>query len=102
MTDINFALLGDRIAITLDQAEDKTPGGIVLPDDAKEKTTTGTVRAVGPGQFSERHLKHVPLSVKRGDRIAIGRYSGTDLKVNGESYTVIHESDVIAILPAKS
>ena len=97
------ALCGDRIAVVLDGAREKTKGGIILADDAKEETTVGTVVGVGPGVFDIDHSRHVTPSVKVGDRILFGRFSGSgfDGAIFGheaELVTIISEPEVIAIL----
>lgn len=92
--------LGDRIIVKPISAEEKTPGGIVLPDTAKEKPQEGEVVAVGPGtQLSSG--KRVPMDVKPGDRIIYGKYAGTEVKVGNEEYVILRQEDVLAVLEGK-
>ena len=89
--------LDDRVLIKQSQAEEKTAGGIVLPDTAKEKPQRGKVVAAGPGKMLEDG-KHAAMSVKKGDEVYYGKYSGTEIKIDGEDYVIIKESDVLAII----
>ncbi|MCM8800575.1 MAG: co-chaperone GroES [Candidatus Omnitrophica bacterium] len=89
--------LGDRILVKPLEAEEKTKGGIILPDTAKEKPQEGKVIAVGKGRVLEDG-KIQPLEVKVGDRILYGRYSGTEIKIEGEEHLIIKEEDVLAII----
>ena len=89
--------LGDRIVVKALEAEDKTRGGIVLPDTAKEKPQEGKVIAVGKGKYSDGKL--VALEVKVGDRVLYGKYSGTEINTKeGEEYLIMREEDVFAIM----
>ncbi len=89
--------LGDRILVKRLEAEERTKGGIVLPDTAKEKPQEGKVVAVGSGKLLESG-KRQPLAVKKGDRILFESYAGTEVKVEGEEYLIIREEDVLAIV----
>jgi len=89
--------LGDRVLLKTLEAEDKTKGGIVLPDTAKEKPQEGEVIAVGKGRVSDDG-KNVPLHVKVGDKILYGKYSGTEIIVEGEEYLIVKEEDILAIV----
>ncbi len=89
--------LDDRVVVEQHKAEEMTAGGIVLPEQAKEKPTRGTVLAVGPGKLLDNGNRG-PLSVKVGDDVFYGKYSGTDVEINGKKYTVLRESDVLAII----
>jgi len=89
--------LGDRILVKPLEAEEKTKGGIILPDTAKEKPQEGKVVAVGKGRVLEDG-KVQPLEVKPGDRILYGKYSGTEIKLDGEEHLIIKEEDVLAIV----
>ncbi|KPK80498.1 MAG: molecular chaperone GroES [Phycisphaerae bacterium SM23_33] len=89
--------LDDRVLIKQSQAEDKTPGGIVLPDTAQEKPQRGKVMAVGPGKLLDSG-KRGQMSLKKGDEVFYGRYSGTEVKIDGEEYVLMKESDVLAII----
>lgn len=87
--------LDDRIVIERLEAEEKTPGGIVLPDTAKEKPQKGKVVAVGEGKLLESG-KRAPISVKKGDLVFFGRYAGTEVTVDGKEYLIMKESDLLA------
>jgi chaperonin GroES len=94
---INLKPLADRIVVKPAEAEEKTAGGIILPDTAKEKPIEGTVVAVGPGKVAEEG-KAVKMEVKVGDKVLYGKYSGTEVTLNGEEYLIMRESDIFAIL----
>ncbi len=92
--------IGDRIIVKTVSAEAITPGGIVLPDSAKEKPLEGEVIAVGPGaQMESGKLK--PVDVKPGDTIIYGKYAGTEVKVGGEEFMILRQDDVLAIIEKK-
>ncbi len=97
---MQFALTGDRIAVKLDEPESVSGGGIVLPDSAQDKSQRGTVVAVGPGKFSDRILKHVKPPVSAGDRVIVERYGQMNIKIDGEELAIIHEEDLVALLPS--
>ncbi|MBE3576568.1 MAG: co-chaperone GroES [Limnochordales bacterium] len=88
--------LADRVVVKPIEQEEKTKGGIVLPDTAKEKPQEGEVVAVGPGRLLDNGQR-APMEVKVGDRVVFARYSGTEFKVDGETYLVLRESDILAI-----
>ncbi|NLA60053.1 MAG: co-chaperone GroES [Firmicutes bacterium] len=88
--------LADRVVVKPIQAEEKTKGGIVLPDTAKDKPQEGEVIAVGTGRILDNGTK-LPLEVKVGDRVVYSKYSGSEIKIDGEEYLIIRESDVLAI-----
>jgi len=88
--------LSDRIVLKVIEEDEKTPGGIVLPDTAKEKPTVGEVIAVGPGRTLDNGQRVAP-EVKKGDKVVFSRYGGTEVKINGEEYLIIRESDILAI-----
>lgn len=94
---MNLKPLGDRIIVKVLEAEEKTKGGIVLPDTAKEKPQQGEVIAVGTGRTLDSGEK-VPPEVKKGDKILFGKYSGDEVKVGVEEYLIMRESDVLAII----
>jgi len=94
---MTFRPLHDRILVRRLEAEEKTAGGIIIPDTAKEKPQEGEVIAVGPGARDESG-KLVPLDVKVGDRILFGKWSGTEIKLNGEDLLVMKESDVMGVI----
>ncbi len=89
--------LHDRILVERLEEENKTPGGIIIPDSAKEKPVEGKVVAVGNGKIAENgEVK--PLDVKEGDRILFGKYAGTDIKIGGQEYLIMREDDVLGII----
>jgi len=94
---MNLKPLGDRIVVKVVNHEEKTRGGIVLPDTAKEKPTEGEVIAVGTGKVLENGKK-LPLEVKVGDRIIFSKYAGTEVKLDGDEYVIFSERDVLAII----
>lgn len=89
--------LADRVVIRPAAAEEKTKGGIILPDTAKEKPVQGEVVAVGPGRTDDSG-KRIPLEVKVGDKVLYGKYSGTEITLDGEELLIMRESDIFAIL----
>jgi len=88
--------LQDRILVQRVKEDEKTKGGIIIPDTAKEKPAEGTVIAAGNGKLKENG-KRVALDVKKGDRILFGKYSGTEVKIEGEEYIIMREDDVLGI-----
>ena len=89
--------LGDRILVKPLEAEEKTKGGILLPDSAKEKPQEGEVVAVGSGRILEDG-KTVPLELKKGDKILFSKYGGTEVKLDGEEHLIMKEEDVLALI----
>lgn len=89
--------LQDRLVVKRTQEEEKTKGGIIIPDSAKEKPLEGTVVAVGSGK-SVKGGKVVPLDVKEGDKVLFGKYSGTEVKIDGEELVLLREEDVLAVI----
>ena len=94
---MKFRPLHDRVVVKRVAEEEKTKGGIIIPDTAKEKPMEGEVVAVGPGARDESG-KLVPLDVKAGDRILFGKWSGTEVKLDGVEYLIMKESDIMGIL----
>ena len=94
---MNFRPLHDRVVVRRLEAEEKTAGGIIIPDTAKEKPMEGEIVAVGPGARDETG-KLVPLDVKEGDRILFGKWSGTEVKLDGEELLIMKESDIMGII----
>ena len=92
-----FRPLGDRVLVKRVEEEEKTKGGIIIPDSAKEKPQEGLVISVGPGARDESG-KLVPLDVKAGDRILFGKWSGTEVKIDGEDLLIMKESDVLGVV----
>ncbi len=89
---LNIQPLADRVVIQPAEAEQTTKSGIIIPDTAKEKPQKGTVLAVGPGKKDE------PITVKVGDVVLYGKYSGTEINIEGEDYLMMRESDILAII----
>ncbi|HBF43520.1 MAG TPA: co-chaperone GroES [Desulfobacteraceae bacterium] len=89
--------LHDRVIVKRLEEEEKTKGGIIIPDTAKEKPIEGKIIAVGDGKVLENGKK-TPLDVKEGDRVLFGKYGGTDIKIDGEDYLIMKEDDIIAIV----
>lgn len=94
---MKFRPLHDRVLLRAIEQQEKTAGGILIPDTAKEKPTEGEVIAVGPGARSEEGRIH-PLDVKVGDRVLFGKWSGTEIKVDGEDVVIMKESDIMGIV----
>ena len=94
---MSFRPLGDRVLVRRVEEEEKTKGGIIIPDTAKEKPQEGEVVSVGPGARDEDG-KRVPMDVKAGDRILFGKWSGTEVKIDGEDLIIMKESDVLGIV----
>ena len=94
---MNVKPLEDRILLKPMEAEQKTAGGIIIPDNAKEKPQKGEVVAVGPGKTSDKGQK-IEMTLKKGDKVLYGKYSGTEITVDGQEYLIVRESDVLAIL----
>ena len=94
---MKFRPLHDRVVVRRLTAEEKTAGGIIIPDTAKEKPIEGEVIAVGPGARNEQG-QLVPLDVREGDRILFGKWSGTEVKIEGEELLIMKESDVMGII----
>jgi len=94
---MTFRPLHDRVVVTRIDAEDKTAGGIIIPDTAKEKPTEGEVIAVGPGGRDENG-KLVPIDLKTGDRVLFGKWSGTEVKIDSIDYLIMKESDIMGVL----
>ena len=89
--------LQDRVIVERIEEEEKTKGGIIIPDTAKEKPQEGKVIAVGKGKMNDDG-KLLPLSVKAGDKILFGKYSGTEVKLNGNEYLIMREDDILGVL----
>src|SRR5207253_10864988 len=94
---MNVRPLADRILVRRIEEKETIRGGIIIPDTAKEKPQEGEVVAVGPGRLTEEG-KRITMEVKKGDRILIGKYSGTDVKIDGTEYTILREDDVLGVL----
>jgi chaperonin GroES len=96
-TKLNLKPLADRVVVRKLEAEEKTAGGIVLPDTAKEKPQQGEVLAVGPGKFDDKGTR-CAMEVKAGDKVLFAKYSGTEVKIEGVEYLILSERDILAIV----
>ena len=94
---MKFRPLHDRVVVKRIEAEEKTAGGIIIPDTAKEKPQQGEVVAVGPGRRDEAG-KLIPIDVQAGDRVLFGKWSGTEVKIDGVEYLIMKESDIMGVL----
>ena len=94
---MKFRLLHDRVVVKRIEAEEKTAGGIIIPDTAKEKPQQGEVTAVGPGGRDEAG-KLIPIDIQVGDRVLFGKWSGTEVKIDGDEYLIMKESDIMGVL----
>jgi chaperonin GroES len=97
---MNLKPLADRVVVRPSVAEERTKGGIIVPDTAKEKPVWGEIIAIGPGKISDEG-KLIALEVKVGDRVLYGKYSGTEVTIDGEELLIMRESDIFAIMPKK-
>ena len=97
MAKLKFRPLHDRVVVKRIEAEDKTKGGIIIPDTAKEKPQEGEVVAVGPGGRDENG-KLIAMDVKAGDRVLFGKWSGTEVKIDGQELLIMKESDIMGVL----
>jgi chaperonin GroES len=98
---MKFRPLHDRVVVRRVESEEKTAGGIIIPDTAKEKPQEGEIIAVGPGGRDEAG-KLVPIDVKVGDRILFGKWSGTEVKIDGEDLLIMKESDVMGVIQGRT
>jgi chaperonin GroES len=94
---MKFRPLHDRVVLTRIDADEKTAGGIIIPDTAKEKPQEGRVVAIGPGGRDENG-KLIPIDVKVGDRVLFGKWSGTEVRIDGVEYLIMKESDIMGVL----
>lgn len=97
MAKLKFRPLHDRVVVRRVESEEKTKGGIIIPDTAKEKPQEGEVIAVGPGGRDENG-KLIPIDVKVGDRVLFGKWSGTEVKIDGEEYLIMKETDIMGVI----
>ena len=97
---MNVKPLADRILVRRIEEQETKKGGIIIPDTAKEKPQEAEIVAVGPGRMNEEG-KRIAMEVKKGDRVLIGKYSGTDVKIDGTEYVILREDDVLGILAEK-
>ncbi|WMT87801.1 co-chaperone GroES [Pelagibacterium sp. 26DY04] len=96
---MSFRPLHDRVVVRRVDSEEKTAGGIIIPDTAKEKPSEGVIVSVGPGARDESG-KVTPLDVKAGDRVLFGKWSGTEVKIGGEDLLIMKESDIMGVIEA--
>ena len=101
MAKLKFRPLHDRVVVKRIDAEEKSKGGIIIPDTAKEKPSQGEIVAAGPGARDENG-KVTPLDVKAGDRVLFGKWSGTEVKVDGEELLIMKESDIMGVIENSS
>ena len=94
---MNVQPLSDRILVRRVEEQETVRGGIIIPDTAKEKPQEGEIVAIGPGRLTEEG-KRIVMEVKKGDRVLVGKYSGTDVKIDGTEYTILREEEVLGIL----
>jgi chaperonin GroES len=97
MAKTKFRPLHDRVVVRRIEADDKTKGGIIIPDTAKEKPSEGEVIAVGPGGRDESG-KLIPIGLKSGDRVLFGKWSGTEVRLDGEDLLIMKESDIMGVI----
>ena len=97
MAKLKFRPLHDRVVVRRITAEEKTKGGIIIPDTAKEKPSEGEIIAVGPGGRDENG-KLIPIDLKSGDRVLFGKWSGTEVKLDGEDLLIMKESDIMGVI----
>lgn len=95
MANLNVELLDDRVLVKPNAAEEKSAGGIIIPDTAKEKPQKGTVVAVGKGKYAEQTGTLIPMQVKEGDVIMYGKYGGTEITIDNEDYLIMRASDIL-------
>lgn len=94
---MNIRPLNDRILVKRLESEEKTAGGLFIPDSAKEKPAEGEIVAVGPGKMTDKG-ERVAMDVKAGDRVLFSKYGGTDVKIEGEDYLIMREDDILGVI----
>ncbi|MEX0593065.1 MAG: co-chaperone GroES [Nitriliruptoraceae bacterium] len=97
-SQVKIKPLEDRVLVTLDENEQTTASGLVIPDTAKEKPQQGSVVAVGPGKRSDTTGDVIPLDVKKGDTVLFSKYGGTEVKVEGQDYLILSARDILAVI----
>lgn len=97
MADFRIKPLGDRVIVKPLEAEEKTKGGLFLPDTAKEKPIEGIIVAAGPGKITDEG-KEIKMTVKTGDKVLYGKYSGTEVTLDGDEYLIMRENDIFGII----
>lgn len=96
-TEIRLRPLGDRVLVKAVEKKDEVRGGLIIPDTAKEKPQEGEIIAAGKGKIGDDG-KLIPMDVKAGDRILYGKYSGTEIKIEGQEYLIMHQEDILGIV----
>lgn len=96
-TSVKLRPLGDRVLVKAVEKKDEMRGGLIIPDTAKEKPQEGEIIAAGKGKIGEDG-KLIPMDVKAGDRILYGKYSGTEVKIDGQEYLIMHQDDILGIV----
>jgi chaperonin GroES len=97
-TEMKLKPLNDRVIVTRVEKDQKTAGGIIIPDTAKEKPQEGKIVAVGPGKFDDKGKRRIPMEVKEGDRILFSKYAGTEIKIDGVEHIFMKEDDILGVL----
>jgi chaperonin GroES len=97
MAEANIRPLGDRVLVKAIEEKEVVKGGIIIPDSAKEKPQEAKVVAVGAGRLDESG-KRIPIELKKGDKVLVSKYGGTEIKIDGETYQILREDDVLAVL----
>ena len=95
MAKETFELFDDRVLVKPNEAEEKSAGGIIIPDTAKEKPQKGTVIAVGKGKYAEQTGNLIPMQIKAGDSVMYGKYGGTEISIEGQDYLIMRASDIL-------
>jgi chaperonin GroES len=95
MAKATFELFDDRVLVKPNAAEEKSAGGIIIPDTAKEKPQKGTVVAVGKGKYADQTGNLIPMQIKEGDTVMYGKYGGTEISIEGEDYLIMRASDIL-------
>ena len=98
MAKLNLRPLADRLVVEPLEQEERTAGGLYIPETAKEKPQQGKVLAVGPGAYKENSAERIPVDVKKGDKVLFAKYAGSDIKVNGAELKILRESDILAVI----
>ncbi len=94
MSEVNFIPHSDRVLIEADAAEERTAGGLIIPDTAKEKPQKGTVVAVGPGKYADLTGNLIPMTKKVGDKVLYGKYAGNEITIDGKEYLILRQDDI--------
>jgi chaperonin GroES len=100
LTKVNIRPLGDRVLVRPLEQEKQERGGLIIPDTAKEKPQEGVIISAGKGKLSDDG-KLIPMDVKAGDKVLYGKYSGTEIKIDGQEYMIMHQDDILGILESK-